>query len=114
MTVIFLRENRKSQRQPELGEKKSGEEIWDESDKEKTLEFPGRDFRTTVSWNSAEKSEGYERFEYKGDSMVLPHNCLTILLAEFWLWLWITLFSKVYLVNSGFKSFTVIWDLAFW
>lgn len=69
----------------------------------------------TVSWNSVEKSEGYKRVEYKGDSMVLLHSCrLTILLAEFWLWLWITLFSKVYLVNNGFKSLTVIWDLAFW
>ena len=69
----------------------------------------------TVSWNSAEKSEAYKRVEYKGDSMVLLHSCrLTILLAEFWLWLWITLFSKVYLVNNGFKSLSVIWDLAFW
>lgn len=69
----------------------------------------------TVSWNSVEKSEGYKRVEYKGDSMVLLHSCrLTILLAEFWLWLWITLFSKVYLVNNGFKLLTVIWDLAFW
>lgn len=89
-------------------------EIWHVGDKEKNQEVAGRD--SQGDWTTGKMVQRRLKgisIEYKGDSIVLWQSCcLTVLLTEFWLWPWITLFSKwttlfskVCLVNSDFKLF---------